>query len=56
MLKRRFELMIVTLLPPVCSWTWCHSIRCLCRFIAAASETGDLTSAAVFSAEVGVFR
>ena len=47
---------VVTLLPHVCAFCWGVASGALCRFIVAASETGDTVSVAVFRSEVQVFR
>lgn len=46
----------VTLLPCLCTFCWGVAGGALCRFIVAATETGDTVSAEVFRSEVQVFR
>ena len=46
----------VTLLPCLCAFCWGVAGGALCRFIVAATETGDTVSAQVFRSEVQVFR
>ena len=46
----------MTLLPHVCAFCWGVASGALCRFIVAASETGDTVSVSVFKSEIQVFR